>query len=113
VRRFGELLQLHEGVVVNEQRYDVQMLLAPVLRWMSDGGDAWQMANSYWRTRWTHMARLNMLRLDLMAVFSEIDSSLHRFEPSSDRTPDQIDELTLRTELAASIQRLRSLGALD
>jgi hypothetical protein len=68
---------------------------------------------AYWRTAWTLRARGDALRGEVASIFGEIDASLHRFEPKPDRTLDQIDEPTLRSELTASIERLRILGALE
>ena len=97
---------------MDDGRDVIQSLMAPVLQWMSDGGDAWAMDISYWRTRSALLDRLNALGPEINTVLTELDVSLHRFEPSAERTRDQIDEQTLRAELAISIQRLRNLGAL-
>lgn len=93
-------------------RQSVKLLLAPVIEWMRDGGDAWSVNLSYWDTRRELMELGETFDGPAGEFLSNIDTAMDSFSPDADRGSHQIDEAQLKAELEVAIQRLRSLGYL-
>jgi hypothetical protein len=90
----------------------VRLLLRPVLEWLSNGGDAWQMDLDYWSTRHELMGHGEIFDGPPSEFLSHIDTAMDVFSPDEDRGPDKIDEAQLKHELEQAIAGLRRLGYL-
>ena len=90
-----------------------EQLLRPVITWLEQGGDAWEMDLNYWRTRRELLGSGDMGAGPGWELFSNIDTAMEAFSPDADRPPLDIDESQLRAELEAAISSLRSLGVIE
>lgn len=92
----------------------VIQLLAPVVKWLASGGDAWAMDVAYWERRRQLLKELlgagEPFEGPAASVLSNIDTAMDVFRPDPDPGPHQIDEVQLREELTAAIAKLRVLG---
>jgi hypothetical protein len=97
---------------VTASKQAVKLLLAPVLEWIQKGGDAWAMNLAYWDTRQELMDLGETFDGPPAEFLSNIDTAMDSYSPGPDRGSHQIDELQLRAEVAAAIDKLRQLGYL-
>jgi hypothetical protein len=84
--------------------------LDPVLRWLTEGGDPWEMDLAYWHRR--DVDRHNRMRLDALRILSHIDVTLDAFDPSLPG-PHSITEPQMRSEVLGYIADLQRLGYLS
>ena len=90
----------------------VMLLVAPLIKWMQEGGDPWAVNLAYWNTRRELMGKGEMFDGPAASTLSNIDTAMDSFSPAPDRGDHQIDEAQLRKELGAAIEQLRKLGYL-
>ena len=89
----------------------VETLVRPLIRWLAEGGNAWELDLAYWKRRRDLMDAGVFPGLGWEPM-SNIDTALDVFNPDPDRDPDQIDETQLRVELTEAIAKLKALGFL-
>lgn len=90
----------------------IALLLEPILRWLRDGGDAWDIDLEYWRVRRELMDSGHSFEGLGADVVSNVDTAMDVFSPDPDRHGGQIDEDELRRELRQAIGRLQRMGLL-
>ena len=91
----------------------VTRLVGPLLEWLDNGGDAWEMDLAYWRRRKELMDAGELLLMGPeMTLLSSLDTALDVFSPNGDRNDFQIDEGQLRAEIAEAVSALKRLGYL-
>jgi hypothetical protein len=91
----------------------VRRLLDPVLTWLSEVGDAWQMDLEYWRVRQDLIDEGETFAGPPARLLSRLDTAMDVFNPDPSRDPDQIDEDQLRSEARAVVADLRQSGFLE
>lgn len=91
-------------------RGTVDRLLEPVYGWLLRGGDAWQACDDYWLVRRSLMDEGASFEGPGWTFLSDIDVAMDSFSPDDHRTPYQIDEDQLRSEVTTAIEGLRALG---
>jgi hypothetical protein len=94
-------------------RSAAEQLLRPVITWLEEGGDAWEMDVEYWRARRELMDGGEKFDGPGWELFSNIDTAMDAFSPDPIRPPFDIDEPQLRAELEVAISSLRGLGVID
>lgn len=92
-------------------REAVRQLTEPIVDWLTHGGDAWQLALTYWDIRRDLMERGTSFEGPPSQILSNIDTAMDSYAP--DPTPFDIDEGQLRMELMEAIGALRSTGFLE
>lgn len=90
----------------------VRALLQPLLDWLADGGNAWQLGLNYWATRRELMNAGEMFDGPPSELLSNIDTAMDSYNPDPDPEFDQIDETQLRKEIEQAIAGLKRLGYL-
>jgi hypothetical protein len=95
---------------VVEESQLVRLYLEPILRWLSEGGNAWDMTLSYWDTRRELMDKALYLSGPAAPILSDLDGTMDVFDPSEDRGEMAIDEAQMRSEVQVALARLRALG---
>jgi hypothetical protein len=91
----------------------VERLLAPVLDWLADGGDPWEMDIAYWRVRRQLMDEGEVFAGIGWEVLADLDATMDVFSPKADRSQDQIGVAQLRNEIRLAIERLHAIGLTD
>ena len=91
-------------------RDTVDRLLEPVYEWLLRGGDAWRACDEYWLVRRSLIDEGASFEGPGWKFLSDIDVAIDSFSPDDDRTPYQIDEAQLRSEVTAAIGGLQALG---
>ena len=91
----------------------VTTLLGPVFEWLAGRRDPWDMNLDYWRIRRELMDGGELFDGPPAQFLSNIDTAMDSFSLDPDRSPDEIDEAQLRSEVEAAILSLRRLGYVE
>jgi hypothetical protein len=84
--------------------------LEPVLRWLTEGGDPWEMDLEYWHRR--DVDPHDRMRWGAQETMSHIDVTLDAFDPNLPG-PHSITEPQMRSEVLGYIADLQRLGYLS